>query len=176
MWKPRAVVNELKLISMCWGHILFSLSRDVYHSTWDFLDVVWTLMRDRFLYEGAAQRLFYSFKNHRLVHFMRSSLCSQETQGTIEQACEECRKRNWSDICRLDRKGRRRRITFLLFWHTDVNDNVESGQLVAERLRVLETRGNGEQQGWHISVGHQRFSGSLDRKPKGCLFIGFGLL
>lgn len=47
----------------------------------------------------------------------------RETRGTIERACEECRKWNWSDIRRLDEGNRRRQqqiITFpSFFWHSD---------------------------------------------------------
>lgn len=50
---------------------------------------------------------------------LRWSHCvRRETRGTIERACEECRKWNWSDIWRLNEGNRRRQqqiITFPLF-------------------------------------------------------------
>lgn len=80
------------------------------------LVVVRTLTRDGDLCEVSAQSPFSPFQKRRLICSMRWSHCfRRETQGTMEQACEECRKWNWSDIRRVDEARRRQR----LFWHGD---------------------------------------------------------
>lgn len=73
-----------------------------------------------------------------LLHAMKSL---HSALRTIERACEECGKWNWSDIRRLDEGGRRQqqRITFLFFFFFLTRwrrRNAESGQLVTERSQV----------------------------------------
>ncbi len=66
----------------------------------ELLEVTWTHMRDSSLCKAAAQSLLSSLKNHRLNCSMWWSHCVRsKTRGTIERACEECRKWNWSDMC-----------------------------------------------------------------------------
>lgn len=107
-----------------WKSHVFSYQAESH--SWESLDV----MRQRPLWGFSTKPVVLFKNNHRLIRRMRWShrVCSSETWGTIERACEECRKWNWSDIrmkvrWRKEASGGGEPAHSFFFWDTD--DNME---------------------------------------------------